>query len=333
MRKSVGAPADLNGTLASTESYVIDLDKASSVSVQVNYVDSAPAAKTFKSLADEIQTITLPAKAGATGGDYVVVETSAGVKYAVALNVSGTDPAPTGAIYTAIAAARKTNKDISAATDAASVAALVATAFNSRTGFTAAITITDNADGTLTFTQITEGPTVNPVVKNEDDSGAGSILGVEATAGAVSNIDLTSDYITITSHGFSTGLKAALTTAGVLPTGLSATNYYMIKIDDDTIQLASSLANAEAGTKVNITGEGTGTHTLTPSTSASNVFKLQKSNDNSNWTDISSMTVTIATTTGTSIFEIASPAYRYMRALYTPSAGQVILTTYVCLAE
>lgn len=73
------------------------------------------------------------------------------------------------------------------------------------------------------------------------------------------------DEITLTGHPFSTGEMSRLTTTGVLPAGLSLdTNYWIIKIGANTIQLASSLANAFAGTPVNITAAaGGGTHTLT----------------------------------------------------------------------
>lgn len=51
---------------------------------------------------------------------------------------------------------------------------------------------------------------------------------------------------------------------GALPTGLSAaTDYYVIKITDSTIKVATSYANAVAGTAVGITnGTGSGTNTL-----------------------------------------------------------------------
>jgi hypothetical protein len=48
-----------------------------------------------------------------------------------------------------------------------------------------------------------------------------------------------------------------------LPAGLSAaTNYFAIKVTDNTFKLATSYANAVAGTAINITDAGTGTHTL-----------------------------------------------------------------------
>jgi hypothetical protein len=128
-------------------------------------------------------------------------------------------------------------------------------------------------------------------------------------------------------------VKVAATTTGTLPGGLSATNYFVISVDASTIKLASSLANAAAGTAVDITSAaGGGTHTLTPATASTNVIKLQKSNDNSTWTDVSSMTATLATSTTTTYFEITTlPTYRYAKLIYTPSAGQAVMTTYVTL--
>jgi hypothetical protein len=74
-----------------------------------------------------------------------------------------------------------------------------------------------------------------------------------------------SDTITEASHGFQTGDKAQLTSTGTLPAGLAlATDYFVIRVDANTIKLASSIANAEAGIAVDITAAaGGGTHTLT----------------------------------------------------------------------
>jgi hypothetical protein len=60
-----------------------------------------------------------------------------------------------------------------------------------------------------------------------------------------------------------TGTRVRLTTAGTLPGGLAtATDYYLIKASDGTFRLATTFANAIAGTAINITDAGTGTHTL-----------------------------------------------------------------------
>lgn len=59
-----------------------------------------------------------------------------------------------------------------------------------------------------------------------------------------------------------TGTRVRLTTTTTLPAGLSlATDYYMIRVTDTTFKLATSYANAIAGTQINITDAGTGTHT------------------------------------------------------------------------
>lgn len=64
---------------------------------------------------------------------------------------------------------------------------------------------------------------------------------------------------------FSTGDGVRLTTTGTLPGGLAtATTYYVIANASRTVfKLASSLANAWAGTAIDITSAGSGTHTVT----------------------------------------------------------------------
>lgn len=60
-----------------------------------------------------------------------------------------------------------------------------------------------------------------------------------------------------------TGTEVRLTTTTTLPAGLAlATDYYVIKLSDTTFSLATSYANAVAGTAINITDAGTGTHTV-----------------------------------------------------------------------
>lgn len=60
-----------------------------------------------------------------------------------------------------------------------------------------------------------------------------------------------------------TGQAVELTTTGALPTPLlTATVYYVINESPTTFQLAATLANAEAGTKINVTSAGTGVHSL-----------------------------------------------------------------------
>lgn len=81
--------------------------------------------------------------------------------------------------------------------------------------------------------------------------------------------DAGTDTLTWTStannpHNILTGTRVRLTTTTTLPAGLAlATDYYVIPITGGTTcKLATSYANAVAGTAINITDAGTGTHTM-----------------------------------------------------------------------
>jgi microcystin-dependent protein len=73
----------------------------------------------------------------------------------------------------------------------------------------------------------------------------------------------TPGVVTNTAHGIYTGEGVYFTTTGALPTGVTAnTLYYAIRVDANTFRLATSLANAVAGTAITTTGSQSGTHTL-----------------------------------------------------------------------
>lgn len=75
--------------------------------------------------------------------------------------------------------------------------------------------------------------------------------------------DATTDICTHSNINLMPYTRVQLTTTTTLPAGLSlATDYYVIKVTDTTIKLATSYANAVAGTSINITSTGTGTHTI-----------------------------------------------------------------------
>lgn len=78
----------------------------------------------------------------------------------------------------------------------------------------------------------------------------------------------TNDLITVTSTILVvTGTEVTLSTTGTLPAGLSTnTLYYIIYQSATTFKLATSLANALAGTAVDITDTGSGVHTVAVNT-------------------------------------------------------------------
>ena len=78
-------------------------------------------------------------------------------------------------------------------------------------------------------------------------------------------VNHTADTITLNNHRFLTGSRVTYTNGGGGNiTGLTTgTVYFTIKVDHNTIQLAANASDANAGTKINITGTGTGlAHTL-----------------------------------------------------------------------
>jgi hypothetical protein len=144
-------------------------------------------------------------------------------------------------------------------------------------------------------------------------------------------LSLSSDTFRVPGHGLRTGeavLYATLT--GTAPGGLTTqTTYYAIRTNGVDFKLASSKANASAGTAVNITSlTGSGTFRLTPigmsGTAAS--FKWQVSNDGTNFFDyattangvsVSSFTWSAAGTTGWDFGEIY---YKKIRLKYLAPA-------------
>ena len=73
----------------------------------------------------------------------------------------------------------------------------------------------------------------------------------------------TTDLCTAAAHGFQTGDRVRVSSATTLPAGLSAaTTYYVIYVSANTFKLATTDANATAGTAIDITDTGTGTHSI-----------------------------------------------------------------------
>ena len=325
--------SSLNTTTSEVAAYVADLDNCFGYSVQYSYTNATPSAKTFVSGTAEVQTLTIPTGAAAAASrDFVILTDGSGLTWATYFDTSGTDIAPTAAAYTAVNAARKIKTVITGLAADTDIVTAMKAALNGLTGFTAAITLSGTT--TLIVTMVVEAPCADPVVFAQDGIGAATAFsGVQSTAGVTTGINLTTNIVTSVAHGYVTGTKFALTTAGVLPTGVTATNYWLIKVDADSFAFASSLALASAGTKIDLTADGTGTHTITATTAAGNILKLQKSNNNSVWIDINSLTVTGDTSALSSMWEVVDPQYRYLQVIYTPAAGQVTLAVSISLTK
>jgi len=84
------------------------------------------------------------------------------------------------------------------------------------------------------------------------------------TLGTVTITIATPGLVTLNGHGLTTSDGVYLTTTGTLPGGLTAgtTKYWVIVNDANSFWLASSQANADAGTKIATTGSQSGVHTM-----------------------------------------------------------------------
>lgn len=102
-----------------------------------------------------------------------------------------------------------------------------------------------------------------PNMAGRTSVGAGQLIFTSSFANT--SVSVTSNEITVTSNDIIyTGTVVVLSTTGTAPAGLTAGNtYYAIRVSATVIKLATSLANAVAGAVIDITSQGTGTHSLT----------------------------------------------------------------------
>ena len=134
--------------------------------------------------------------------------------------------------------------------------------------------------------------------------------GQQTFVGGSAAITLATNTITISNHPFETGNQISLDTttldpAAVAPGGLAAGTYYAIRVNDDEFQVASSLANANAGTEVPITSVGSGnmffigvTATGTVQQSAGAITGVTITNAGTGYTGVALATVTDSAGTG-----------------------------------
>jgi hypothetical protein len=130
-----------------------------------------------------------------------------------------------------------------------------------------------------------------------------------------------------TQNNFGFGLIVQFTTSTTLPTGISAaTDYYVVPASSSTYRVATSYANAVAGTYVAYTDTGTGDQTATPVALAGATAILQGSNDNGvTWATVPNSSQTI-TADGSWVFELDYIRYGAFRTYLSMTTGQIALT-------
>lgn len=153
------------------------------------------------------------------------------------------------------------------------------------------------------------------------------------TSGVASTVSTVNSNITITGHGLQTGVKVGLSGSS-LPSPFTATDYYALKVDANTIKLSTTQADAVAGTYITVLSATVGTtahtFTLTPAAiSGTPSFKWQASNDNTNWVDMSVSSVTMGSYTagGTSSYwDFSWYPFKWLRMkVIGPTTGGIYL--------
>ena len=121
----------------------------------------------------------------------------------------------------------------------------------------------------------------------------------------VSTVDSSSNAFSISSHPFNDGDQVSVTSSGALPGGLAAgVSYYVIAAGGNEIKLATSYANAIAGSDIDIQTSGSGTITV----ASDEVFTLTRAGSSGTVT-VQKGDVVVATFTNTNVASPLRPFY------------------------
>jgi hypothetical protein len=279
---------------ASGDSSIVDLNGATKFSCQAVYDVQSPSAKTFDDGVSSsliVQDLTYTAVVRGVDGDDITIQ------------------------YVGDGVAGAETVDV---TDLAIVVHMDATVIIGSTAddILAAIEASIEASALVGVAVSGTGSTVQAVAAETPLAG-----------GVDSEVDVVENTLALDASAMTLGLKVRLTTTGTLPAGLATgTDYFVIKVSDSLIQLASSLAHALAGTAVNITGQGSsggvGTVTAVALSGASVTF--EKSNSRSGpWVAIQAATSIAAD--GSVLLEQPDVSYRYFKVAKALTAGQVAI--------
>lgn len=294
--------------------------KTKSFSCQFNSVALDPQQINFDSGTTSVDTFTFQAFVDTDSGDYLVISDTTGLKWAAAADLTGADPAPTGAVWVAIPSGRKVQVSLLGAITADDVATAFADALEALTAVP--FSSVDSTDE-VAVTQDLRGVIAAPQVHNINDSGAGSITVVVTTPGVNSDVNTTDDEITVAAHGFVEGLIVRVESDGTPPAPLMfTTNYFVIVVDANTVKLAETLEDAFEGIPIDLSDEGSNgaLNNLSPEGLEGSV-RLSKSNDGEHWIEVYSA----GAGTGIVMVEEEDVSYQYIKVEKALTAGSFTL--------
>ncbi len=218
-----------------------------------------------------------------------------------------------------------------------------AAASDSATNLTNAINAKAVLDGQVTATTATSSVTLqsngagalwNFSLKTSNTA-AITVLHPTMVGGTTPSWTLGSKNITIAAHGFSLALPLLFSTGSAAAiSGLTnQTTYYAIPVDANTIQLATSSAQAVLSVGTVLASSSTLTaaksYTLAPlawATQTGTGFKWQVSSDNSTWSDLNISSVTYSIP-GSQAWDLGQINFRYLGLNVTgPTSGALNLS-------
>jgi len=123
--------------------------------------------------------------------------------------------------------------------------------------------VTLGGNRTLAFSNLTIGkPILLDII--QDATGSRTVTWPGTTTDTVT-MTIANPGVVTTTKDMPTCTPIVFTTTGALPTGITAgTRYYWVRTASTTGNVATSIANAQAGTVIETTGTQSGTHTMTP---------------------------------------------------------------------
>lgn len=103
-----------------------------------------------------------------------------------------------------------------------------------------------------------------PNLQNRVPVGAGSATVVATFASRASNVITVTGLSNKANNEFQTGQAVFYASTATVMTGLTDdTTYYLVRVTDTSFSLATSVANANAGTVISLSGDGSGVQTFT----------------------------------------------------------------------
>jgi len=289
------------------------------LSFQATYEVQSPSPQDFYSGAVQVDQATFQSKALTGSGDFIAVWSALGSIWAIAADLTGSDPEPETSRWFGIPAAQRAQVDLSAATTATDVATAFKNAFNALPDVPF---VTDNVGADCTFTMNTRGGTNAPYTYNYNATSQGSISASILTPGVYPSVDTETNAIYIYNHGFTTGYKVQLTTTGTLPSPfLTGTDYFIINYSSYLIQLAATVEDAFNSIPIDLTtlGSNGAVNTITGVPLDGATVTFQSSNDGITWGNIQSPTA--ITSSGSTLLNSPNLSFRYFRALKGLTSG------------